>query len=180
MPYPFLMVTLKYVHLVSKFNCRCFLLLRDTLWVLLLWLEVGKYRGGGCAVSSSSQHPDLLISTGAAVPVSSCAYAVTAHRRLFTYAASKALVRKQERRGVERFSVWKGIHFPLHLITLVNTTGAAHRLCALTNAADVVLSYSKQTVVIWLWGFILCFSFSLSTFSSLEFFFFCFLLVLIF
>lgn len=67
-----------------------------------------------CSLLCSSQHPDLLISTGAAVPVSSCAYAVTAHRRLFTYAASKALVRKQERRGVERFSVWKGIHFPLH------------------------------------------------------------------
>lgn len=53
----------------------------------------------------------------------------------------------------------------------MNTTGAAHRLCALTNAADVVLSYGKQTVVMWLWGFILCFSFSVSTFSSLEFFF---------
>lgn len=44
-------------------------------------------------------------------------------------------------------------------------------MCALTNAADVVLSYSKETVAIWLWGFILCFIFSLSTFSSLEVFF---------
>lgn len=123
MLYQFLVVTLKYVFLVSKFNCRCFLLLRETLWVLLMWLEVGKYRGGGCAVSSSSQHPNLLISTGAAVPVISCAYAIVACTGFFTYIASKALVRKQERRGIERFSVWKGIHFPLHLILLYNNVG---------------------------------------------------------
>lgn len=60
-------------------------------------LRDGEDKGSGCAASSSSQHPDLLICTGAGATGALCGYAVMTRTAYFMCTASKALGRNRKR-----------------------------------------------------------------------------------